>query len=100
MLKSTIQSLNEKIKGKVSELNEIREIVESGKRDFFRKEYSSPYYYNQMLHEKWNEFKGEEPVTQTEKDETKEKKKRYKKVKSTPDYELLRWGLYPNQMVF
>ena len=104
LLKSTIRSLNEKIKGKVSELNEIREIVESGKRDFFRKEYSSPYYYNQMLHEKWDEFKGEDPVTQTEKNETKdennEKKKRYKKVKSTPDYELLRWGLYPNQMVF
>lgn len=100
LLKTTIQSLNEKIKGKMSELNEIRDIVESDKRDFFRKECSSPYYYNQMLHEKWNEFQGEEPVPQAEeKEEEKKNKKRYKK-KSTPDYELLRWGLYPNQMVF
>ena len=94
-LKEQLTSFSNYEKNNMKERDIIREILRNEKsRKFLRNVYNRESY-NNFLHSQMN---GEEYVFQKK---TKDYEvKEGVEATSTPEHELLRWGLYPQQMVF
>lgn len=100
-LKAQLTKFSNYEKSNMKEREIIREILRNEQsRKYLRNVYNRESY-NNFLHSQMNgeEYVFQKKTKQADNKEGKEKKKRYKK-KTTPDYELLRWGLYPQQVVF
>ena len=97
LLKTESTSLSNEIDRRKELSKILKATSESSARDFFRNEYSSRYYYNQMLYQKWCEYNNVKPVIHKPKDR---KVTPTVKHKSTFELDLLRWGLYPSDVTY
>ena len=97
ILQHHLLNVSSELKGKSKELGKLESAYNSSSRSFFMNEYASPTDYKRMVHEAW----GKIPVPSSEpsrKYEITVGDKEVEPVKEPPNMELLKWGLYPQDV--